>query len=119
MRLKLARLRPIIKVRAENESSTLNIDSHHPLFRANKPVQDELAKVQGPSRSDSSWTIGLAVQNHLYREAAATDQDIDLASVQAIQDAIRDGRLEVRADRIADGLIASLSRLTSRSCLTK
>ena len=37
-----------------------------------------------------------------------SSQDIDMAKVQEIRDAIREGRLEVRADRIADGLIANL-----------
>ncbi|MBK5939756.1 flagellar biosynthesis anti-sigma factor FlgM [Halochromatium roseum] len=89
----------------------MKIDSHHPLFRASQPAQEQSAKVQGPVRSDTSKTTDPAVQTHLHREAAATDQDINVANVEAIRDAIRDGRLEVRADRIADGLIASVRDL--------
>jgi len=89
----------------------LKIDSHHPLFRASQPAQEPAAKVQGPARADSSRTTDPAVQTHLNREAAATDQDIDLAKVESIRDAIREGRLEVRADRIAEGLIASVRDL--------
>ena len=89
----------------------MKIESHHPLFRAPQPGQEPSAKVQGPTRGDASKTADPAVQTHLHREAAATDQDIDVANVEAIRDAIRDGRLEVHADRIADGLIASVRDL--------
>ncbi|MCF8002773.1 MAG: flagellar biosynthesis anti-sigma factor FlgM [Chromatiaceae bacterium] len=89
----------------------MKIDSHHPLFRASQPAQEQSAKVQGPARGDASKTTDPAVQTHLHREAAATDQDINVANVEAIRDAIRDGRLEVRADRIADGLITSIRDL--------
>lgn len=89
----------------------MKIDSHHPLFRPSQPAQEQSAKVQGPSRGDSSKTTDPAVQTHLRSETAATDQDINLANVEAIRDAIRDGRLEVRADRIADGLIASVREM--------
>jgi negative regulator of flagellin synthesis FlgM len=40
--------------------------------------------------------------------SADESHDIDSAKVESIRDAIRDGRLEIRADRIADGLIANL-----------
>lgn len=34
-----------------------------------------------------------------------------MAKVQEIRDAIREGRMEIRTDRIADGLIANLKEL--------
>jgi negative regulator of flagellin synthesis FlgM len=40
-------------------------------------------------------------------------QDIDMARVNEIRDAISEGRLEIRSDRIADGLIASAQALVS------
>lgn len=89
----------------------MKIDSHHPLFRPSQPAQEQSAKVQGPARGDSSKTTDPAVQTHLHREAAATDQDINVANVEAIRDAIRDGRLEIHAERIADGLLASVREL--------
>ncbi len=92
----------------------MKIESHHPLFRA-PPGQEPSTKVQGPSRGDASKTTDPAVQTHLQREAAATDHDIDTASVEAIRDAIREGRMEVRADRIAEGLIASVRDLLGES----
>ena len=67
--------------------------------------------MQGPSRGDPSKTADPSVQTHLHPETADTHQDIDVANVEAIRDAIRDGRLEVHADRIADSLIASVREL--------
>ena len=40
-------------------------------------------------------------------------QDIDMARVNEIRDAISEGRLEIRSERIADGLIASAQALVS------
>lgn len=42
---------------------------------------------------------------------AASSQDIDLARVAEIRQAISEGRLEIRADRIADGLIRSVREM--------
>ncbi|MGP5310482.1 flagellar biosynthesis anti-sigma factor FlgM [Vreelandella alkaliphila] len=36
---------------------------------------------------------------------------MDTAKVEEIREAIREGKLEIRADRIADGLIANLKDL--------
>ena len=38
-------------------------------------------------------------------------QDIDMARVNEIRDAISQGKLEIRSDKIADGLIASVRDL--------
>nr|WP_284060405.1 flagellar biosynthesis anti-sigma factor FlgM [Pseudomonas sp. NW5] len=38
-------------------------------------------------------------------------QDIDHANVEAIRQAISEGKLEIRAERIADGLIGSVREL--------
>lgn len=40
-------------------------------------------------------------------------QDIDMARVNEIRDAISQGKLEIRSDKIADGLIASAQALVS------
>ncbi|MBK5929772.1 flagellar biosynthesis anti-sigma factor FlgM [Halochromatium salexigens] len=91
----------------------MKIDIHHPLYPVNQPSQESPKKVEGPARGNTGNTDP-AVQTHLQRESAATDQDIDLASVEAIREAIREGRLDIRADRIADGLIASVRDLLER-----
>ena len=48
---------------------------------------------------------------HLRQPAADSGQDIDTARVDEIRQAISEGRLEIRADKIADGLIASVRDL--------
>ena len=48
---------------------------------------------------------------HLSQSGNDGRQDIDQARVDEIRQAIAEGRLEIRADRIADGLIASVQDL--------
>lgn len=88
----------------------MKIDIHHPLYPVSQPAKEPSSKVEGPTRADSGKTPP-AVQTHLHHEAAGTDQDIDLVNVEAIREAIREGRLDIRAERIADGLIASVQDL--------
>ncbi|MFP1682497.1 flagellar biosynthesis anti-sigma factor FlgM [Alloalcanivorax sp. C16-1] len=45
------------------------------------------------------------------RPPTGDGQDIDTARVEELRQAIADGTLEIRADRIADGLIASVRDL--------
>ncbi|MBL7251731.1 flagellar biosynthesis anti-sigma factor FlgM [Alloalcanivorax marinus] len=45
------------------------------------------------------------------RAPAGDGQDIDRARVEEVRQAIAEGRLEIRADRIADGLIQSVRDL--------
>lgn len=88
----------------------MKIDTHHPLLPVGQPQQEPSGKVQGPARGESGQADP-AVLTHLHRQAAETEQDIDTATVEAIREAIREGRLEIRADRIADSLIASVQGL--------
>jgi negative regulator of flagellin synthesis FlgM len=88
----------------------LKIDIHHPLHPVSQPAKEPSNRVEGPTRARADEQTP-AVQTHLHREAAATEQDIDLVNVEAIREAIREGRLEIRPDRIADGLIASVRDL--------
>ncbi|WP_101675890.1 flagellar biosynthesis anti-sigma factor FlgM [Alloalcanivorax mobilis] len=48
---------------------------------------------------------------HLSQSGNDGSQDIDQARVDELRQAIAEGRLEIRADRIADGLIASVQDL--------
>ena len=48
---------------------------------------------------------------HLRQPAADSGQDINTARVDEIRQAISEGRLEIRADKIADGLIESVRDL--------
>ncbi|WP_311065980.1 flagellar biosynthesis anti-sigma factor FlgM [Halomonas sp. DWK9] len=88
----------------------MKIDNLNPLLR-NTPAQqrDDAQKVAGTKPSEADNATREATQ--LSQSSIDSSQDIDMAKVQEIRDAIREGRLEVRADRIADGLIANLKDL--------
>ena len=85
----------------------MKIDNLNPLLR-NTPAQqrDDAQKVSEAKQPETGNTPREA--NQLSQSSIDSSQDIDMAKVQEIRDAIREGRLEVRADRIADGLIANL-----------
>lgn len=88
----------------------MKIDNLNPLVRTNQVQQREDAqKVTGPKTPDTDNTTREPTQ--LSQFSADGSQDIDMARVQEIRDAIREGRMEIRADRIADGLIANLKEL--------
>ncbi|GAA3903427.1 hypothetical protein GCM10022228_12090 [Halomonas cibimaris] len=46
--------------------------------------------------------------SHIRQQHVDTTQDIDTLRVEEIRSAIRDGKLEIHAERIAEGLINSL-----------
>lgn len=48
--------------------------------------------------------------SHIRQQNVDTGQDIDTLKVEEIRSAIRDGQLEIHADRIAEGLIANLGK---------
>lgn len=52
-----------------------------------------------------------AAITHLSQTFGSTAQDIDSVRVNEIRQAISEGRLEIHADRIADGLLNSLNDL--------
>ena len=85
----------------------MKIDNLNPLLR-NTPAQqrDDAQKVSEAKQPETGNPTREATQ--LSQSSIDSSQDIDMAKVQEIRDAIREGRLEVRADRIADGLIANL-----------
>lgn len=88
----------------------MKIDNTNSLLRSNQAQQrDETQKADN---------VKPATQGNAPRESTQLSQsnidesqDIDSAKVEEIRDAIRDGRLEMNADRIADGLIANLNDL--------
>lgn len=85
----------------------MKIDNINPLLRSNQAHQhDDTQKVSGAKSPEQGSTTQESTQ--LSQSRIDDSQDIDLAKVEEIRDAIREGRLEIRADRIADGLIANL-----------
>ncbi|MFO8044943.1 MAG: flagellar biosynthesis anti-sigma factor FlgM [Halomonas sp.] len=89
----------------------MKINNHNPLIRTGQPqARDDAQKVKGASQPTSRHAEP-AAKTHLSHEAANASQDIDVARVAEIREAIRDGRLEIHADRIADGLIDNVREL--------
>ena len=88
----------------------MKIDNLNPLLR-NTPAQqrDDAQKIGGTKPPETGNSTRETTQ--LSPSSIDDSQDIDMAKVQEIRDAIREGRLEVRADRIADGFIANLNDL--------
>lgn len=72
--------------------------------------RDDVPKPKGPGQPGAQ-EAGPAARTHLSQHAADPGQDIDAARVAEIQDAIREGRLELNAERIADGLLANVREL--------
>ena len=86
----------------------MKINSQNPLTRPTQTApREEAQPVKGPTRSGQQDPSPSAA-THLGQKATDASRDIDMARVEEIREAIREGRLEVRADRIADALIESL-----------
>lgn len=89
----------------------MKIDNHHPLPRPGQAEpHDETRKIRGSDPAHQQ-NAGPSATTHLSQGAADASQDIDTVRVEELRDAIREGRLDMRADRIADGLIASVQDL--------
>lgn len=85
----------------------MKIDNLNPLLRANQTQQrDDTQKVSGAQSSREGNTTHESTR--LSQMHMDDSQDIDTVRVEEIREAIREGRLEIHADRIADGLIAQL-----------
>ncbi|WP_231489497.1 flagellar biosynthesis anti-sigma factor FlgM [Billgrantia saliphila] len=90
----------------------MKINSQNPLTRPSPTTSREEAQpVKGPAPSNQK-DAGPGATTHLRHGAADAARDIDTARVEEIREAIREGRLEVRAERIADALIESLAAET-------
>lgn len=88
----------------------MNIDNINPLLRSNQAQQrDETQKANSVPPAAPGGTTRESTQ--LSQSNIDESQDIDSARVEEIRDAIREGRLEMRAERIAEGLIANLKDL--------
>lgn len=92
----------------------MKIDSSHSLTRtqqADQTKQGDKASQATASAPASPAGQSQASVTRLSQAATDASQDIDLARVDEVRQAISEGRLEVRADKIADGLIASVNDL--------
>lgn len=88
----------------------MKIDNINSLLRSNQTQQrDETQKADSVTPATAGGATRESTQ--LSQSNIDESQDIDSAKVEEIRDAIREGRLEMRADRIAEGLIANLKDL--------
>jgi len=92
------------------EAPTVKID-HNPLIRPGSTQPREDAQKANDPAKPSARNAEPGARTHLSHHAADPSQDIDTARVEEIREAIREGRLEIQADRIADGLIANVREL--------
>lgn len=98
-------------MRTGQEAIIVKIDNHNPLIRPGQtPPRDDARQVEG-GNPPAGREAGPAAVTHLSQQATDTRHDIDTARVGEIREAIREGRLEIRSERIADGLIESVREL--------
>lgn len=69
-----------------------------PVDRARVNATDKTAQAKNPSQLGSTAQL----------QQTSGSQDIDSARVNEIKEAIREGRLDIRTDRISQGLIDSV-----------
>lgn len=89
----------------------MKIDNISPLTQpgtVNQGKGGDKVSTQAPRQGGATSAGEVA---HLRQPSADSGQDIDTARVDEIRQAISEGRLEIRADKIADGLIASVRDL--------
>ncbi|RUO23665.1 flagellar biosynthesis anti-sigma factor FlgM [Aliidiomarina iranensis] len=80
------------------------------------PVTPSSEQSKSTGKSSSAGNTNAAAETpaavtHFSPELENTSQDIDMARVNELKEAIRDGKLDIRADKIADGLIDSVREL--------
>lgn len=94
----------------EQERTLVKIDSSHPLTRPNQSESSDKAGKTDRQASTAQASAPAAV-THLTQSTGNSSQDIDQARVDEIRQAISEGRLEIHAERIADGLLDSVRDL--------
>lgn len=88
----------------------MKIDKTPSLPRFNGETPRTAGRAAGPDAAASSAASPAAV-THLSQSISDTSQDIDAARVAELKEAIREGRLQINAEVIADKLIASAQAL--------
>lgn len=93
----------------------MKIDNQHPSLVRQTPTESRQGtqKAQG-TQGGERHDVGTASVTHLSQAATDSSQDIDTVRVEEIRDAIREGKLDIRAERIADGLVASVQDLLNQ-----
>lgn len=86
----------------------MKIDSSHPPGRPTA-AEDKETSARTPRSQAKTQTELSSTVSHVNAAASRNaSQDVDSARVGKIRQAILEGRLQINAERIADGLIASV-----------
>ncbi|WP_192036487.1 flagellar biosynthesis anti-sigma factor FlgM [Halomonas sp. YLGW01] len=88
----------------------MKISSSNPLNRPQAATQGQ-EKDATPAQPGNAKGGGPATVTHLNQSAGDASQDIDSARVDEVRQAISEGRLDIRADKIADGLIKDVENM--------
>lgn len=88
---------------------TLKINGTQPLPPSSQTEPNKGSKVQKSAGSEP--VSSPAAVTHFSQTTQDTSQDIDMARVAELREAIRDGKLDINVEKIADGLIASVQDL--------
>lgn len=91
----------------------MKIDSSQPLHHFSQ--SEAIRKAQPTQESTPAKPSTPAAIAHLSDAAQDASQDIDTARVAEIRQAISEGRLDIRPERIADGLLDSVRDLLNDS----
>lgn len=86
----------------------MKVDTLHSLLRPNQAQQRDDAQPAQVQKTDNTSSHASTVATQLSPQGMDTSQDIDHAKVDEIRTAIREGRLEINPERIADGLLSKL-----------
>ncbi|MCG6656269.1 flagellar biosynthesis anti-sigma factor FlgM [Halomonas campisalis] len=90
----------------------MKINSQNPLSRPTPATpRDDTPKAKDSDKANQQ-SGGPSATTHLRQATTDASRDIDTVKVEEIRDAIREGRLEIHAERIADALIESLQQTT-------
>ena len=87
----------------------MKINGTQPLPPSTQPEPSKSGKLQKPGSTEAAASP--AAVTHFSQTTQDTSQDIDMARVAELREAIRDGKLDINVDKIADGLIASVQDL--------
>lgn len=90
----------------------MKIDKTPPLPRTNAG-ETSRAPVRTDSSNAGAATPSAEVITHITTATTDASQDIDSARIEEIKAAIREGRLNIDAEKIADKLIVSVQDLLS------
>lgn len=82
-----------------------------------KVVRNNSAKPQGATETGSRNEVQLTSSSQLQAlgGSASTDQPVDTAKVEAIKQAISEGRFKINPEMIADRLLSSVKELLTSS----